>query len=37
MANIIPKVPIAKNEPILSYSSGSKEKNLVLKQYKSLF
>ena len=26
MANIIPKVPIAKNEPILSYSSGSEEK-----------
>ena len=37
MANIIPKVPIAKNEPILSYSSGSKEKKEVLEQYKALF
>ena len=36
MANIISKVPIAKNEPILSYKPGSKEKKEVLKQYKTL-
>ena len=36
MSNIISKVPVAKNEPILSYRPGSKEKKEVLEQYKSL-
>ena len=36
MSNIISKVPIAVNEPILKYRPGSKEKKEVLEEYKTL-
>ena len=36
MSNIISKVPIAVNEPILTYRPGSKEKKEVLEEYKTL-
>ena len=36
MSNIIYKVPLPKNEKILSYKDGSKEKKLVLSEYKKM-
>ena len=37
MSNSIPQVPFPSNEPILSYSSDSSEKNEVLKMYNSMY
>ena len=31
------KVPVAKNEPILSYAPGTKERENVLSAYKSMY
>ena len=36
MSNSIYKVPLPKNEKILSYKDGSKEKKLVLSEYKKM-
>ena len=37
MSNSIPQVPFPSNEPILSYTPDSSEKNEVLKMYNSMF
>ena len=37
MSNSIPQVPFPSNEPILSYTSDSSEKNEVLKMYNSMY